>query len=83
MANEAGKLMAARKAAMQAQQGKQASPMQAQAGAGPVVSSDKDSEFQEKWHDRGYNPIDEAKKGSVSSSLNEDSGRYRKGPGPV
>lgn len=76
MANQAGKLIEASKAAVAAggDIGK---------GAGPEVPSSMDSELQDKWHDRTYNPIDDAPKGSISSALNQDAGRYRKGPGPL
>ena len=36
-----------------------------------------------KEQDRCYNPIDQAPRGNVSASLNSDSARYKKGPGPV
>ncbi len=52
-------------------------------GAGQEVSAETDSELQNKFHDRSYNPINEAERGSVSAKLNEDAGRYKKGPGPV
>lgn len=55
--------------------------LEATSGYGKAASSDE--QLDEKRHDRGYNPIDDAEKGSVSSKLNEDSGRYRKGPGPM
>lgn len=42
-----------------------------------------DSEFQEKSHQRSYNPIDEAERGRVCDKLNEDAGRMRHGPYPV
>lgn len=51
-------------------------------GAGPKVPSDTDSELLNKSHDRMYNPVNEATRGTVSSKLNEDAGRYKKGPGP-
>lgn len=70
MANEAGKLYAA--------QGKY---LEAQKGAGDAPMND--AELNEKRHDRSYNPVEDAKRGSVSAELNEDSGRYRKGPGPL
>lgn len=50
-------------------------------GAGSAGHSD--DELDAKRHDRLYNPIDDAEKAQISSKLNEDSGRYRKGPGPV
>jgi hypothetical protein len=59
------------------------SAMQAGKGAGAEVPSSKDSELAAKAHDRGFNPIDDAKRGVISSELNSDAGRYKKGPGPV
>lgn len=53
---------------------------------GGVAGKDKarmsDEQLDEKRHSRGYNPIDDAEKANISSKLNEDSGRYKKGPGP-
>jgi len=57
--------------------------IQAGKGAGAPVPSSKDSELTSKFHDRSYNPVDEAKRGTISSELNADAGRYRKGPGPA
>lgn len=34
-------------------------------------------------HDRTYNPVDSAQRGSIGSALNSDAARYKKGPGPV
>ncbi len=53
------------------------------AGAGPEVSANADSELLEKFHDRTSNPVDSATSGNVSAKLNEDSARYKKGPGPL
>lgn len=39
-----------------------------------------DGELNEKRKDRGYNPIDQAKRGSVSAELNVDASKYKKGP---
>lgn len=47
----------------------------AEAGGGRHL----DSEFLEKSHDRLYNPIDEAKKGTVSETINADAGKQRYG----
>lgn len=52
-------------------------------GAGPEVSSDKDSQLHESFHNRTYNPLDSAKRGNVSGELNSDAARYKKGPGPL
>ncbi len=52
-------------------------------GAGPEVPESTDSSLQENFHNRTYNPVDGAKRGSVSSELNTDSARYKKGPGPL
>ncbi len=57
--------------------------VQAEKGAGQEVPATKDSELHEKFHNRSYNPIDDAESGSISSKLNEDAGRYKKGPGPL
>lgn len=51
-------------------------------GPGAGEAHCDDEHLDERRHDRGYNPIDDAERASVSSKLNEDSGRYRKGPGP-
>ena len=49
-----------------------------------VSSNDStDEHLDEKRKDRNYNPVDEAERGSVSAKLNEDSAKYRKGPGPL
>jgi hypothetical protein len=55
--------------------------LEAKSGYGKAATDDAD--LDEKRHDRAFNPIDQAEKGSVSAKLNADSGRYRKGPGPV
>lgn len=65
----------------QGEYGKLAGSLQAASGAGKAAADDQ--ELDEKRHDRAYNPVDEAEKGSVSGKLNEDAGRYRKGPGPM
>ena len=75
MANEASKLYNSR-----AQYREQVGPIGE--GAGPKVSSDKDSELLNNFHDRSYNPIESAERATVSEKLNGDAGRYRKGPGP-
>jgi general stress protein YciG len=36
-----------------------------------------DSEIAEKNHQRVYNPVDEAKRGRVSESINNDAGKMR------
>lgn len=51
-------------------------------GAGGGAKCDE-QELDSKRHDRSYNPADDAERGSVSEKLNGDSGRYRKGPGPL
>ncbi len=55
--------------------------LQAASGAGSAATDDE--ALDEKRHDRGYNPIDDAERGSVSEKLNSDASRYRKGPGPM
>jgi hypothetical protein len=55
--------------------------LQATSGYGKAATDDEN--LDEKRHDRAYNPIDEAERGNISSKLNEDAGRYRKGPGPM
>lgn len=70
MANEASKLYAAKQAHIAAQKGN-----------GKAASDDQ--HLDEKRHDRGYNPADEAERTSIAAKLNEDSGKYRKGPGPL
>lgn len=57
------------------------SSMNAQTGSGSSASTD--AELDSGRHDRNYNPVNSAEKGSVSAKLNEDSARYLKGPGPV
>lgn len=52
-------------------------------GAGPAVSSDSDTQLAQGQHDRTYNPVDGAPSRSVSSELNSDAARYKKGPGPL
>lgn len=42
-----------------------------------------DSELLEKYHQRTYNPIDEAERGTVAEKLNGDAGRMRHGPYPI
>jgi hypothetical protein len=75
MANEASKLYNSQK------QYKQAIGNSG-GGAGPEIPAGKDSELLNKSHDRSYNPVDDAKRGTVATELNADAGRYRKGPGP-
>lgn len=75
MGNQAGKLMNAKKGYVQA-----VGPIGG--GAGPQVASSKDSELLNSFHDRGFNPVDQAERGTVSEKLNGDAGRYKKGPGP-
>lgn len=75
MANEASKLQNASKGYREA-----VGPIGG--GAGPQVPSSKDSELSNAHHDRGFNPIDQAERGTVSEKLNGDAGRYKKGPGP-
>lgn len=53
---------------------------QASSGAGEARVDDE--HLDERRHDRGYNPIDDAERATISQKLNEDAGRYRKGPGP-
>jgi hypothetical protein len=55
--------------------------LEATSGFGKAATDDE--QLDESRHDRSYNPIDQAEKGSVSAKLNGDSGRYRKGPGPM
>lgn len=55
--------------------------MKAVSGYGEAAADD--AELDEKRHDRAYNPIDQAERGKISAKLNEDAGRYRKGPGPM
>ena len=64
------KIMSASRAAIEAQKGADKAPTDDQA-------------LDQKRHERGYNPVDEAERGSISSKLNEDAGRYKKGPGPM
>jgi len=70
MANESSKLYAARGKSLEAGKSKGDAPMD-------------DQELDEKRHDRSYNPINDAEKGSVSEKLNQDAAKYRKGPGPL
>lgn len=51
-------------------------------GAGPVVPESSDDQLAQGQHDRTYNPVDGAKRGSVSAELNSDAARFKKGPGP-
>ena len=46
-------------------------------------SPHSDEELHSKWHNRSYNPIDDAERGNVSEKLNADSAKYKKGPGPL
>ena len=38
----------------------------------------KDQDLDSKRHDRSYNPIDEAQRGTVSDKLNDDAGKMRR-----
>ena len=49
----------------------------------PSPNDSTDVSLDEKRKNRSYNPADEAEKAMISSKLNEDAGRYLKGPGPV
>lgn len=51
----------------------------AEAGGGRHL----DSELLEKFHQRTYNPIDEAERGTVSEKLNGDAGKMRYGNHPI
>lgn len=57
------------------------SSLEAVSGHGSARTDDE--HLDEKRHDRSYNPIDDAERASISEKLNADSGRYRKGPGPM
>lgn len=46
-------------------------------------SPQSDDSIDSKRHNRSYNPIDDASRGNVSSNLNADSAKYKKGPGPL
>ncbi len=72
MASEQGKIYAAKAAYIKAEK-----------GDGHAVSEGKDSELQSKFHDRSYNPANEAQRGSIGAALNQDAARYKKGPGPL
>jgi len=48
----------------------------AEAGGGRHL----DRELLEKFHQRSYNPIDEAERGTVSQKLNDDAGKMRYAP---
>jgi hypothetical protein len=78
MGNQTGK-----KALDQAQASWSQAQPSIQGGGSPEVSSGKDSELLNGQHQRSFNPIDGAKRGSVSAELNSDAARYKKGPGPV
>jgi len=67
--------------AAQGEYGKVSSGMEAVSGHGKAAADD--AELDSKRHDRGYNPIEDAERGSVSEKLNGDAGRYKKGPGPM
>ena len=76
--------MAKGKAALIKAQGeyaKVAGSLQAVSGDGSAATND--ANLDEKRHDRGYNPVDNAERASVSSKLNGDAGRYKQGPGPL
>lgn len=53
----------------------------AASGQGKARTSDEN--LDQKRHDRGYNPIEDAERATISEKLNGDAGRYRKGPGPM
>ena len=55
--------------------------LEATSGYGKAATDDES--LDEKRHDRAFNPIDEAERGTVAEKLNADAGRYRKGPGPM
>lgn len=59
----------------------------AQAQVKPEAGADKspadDKELDEGRHDRSYNPVDKAQRGTVAAEMNKAAGRYRKGPGPL
>lgn len=78
MGNEAGKKKLFKS---QGEYAKVSKNMEATSGAGEARVSDQ--ELDEKRHSRGYNPLDDAERASISSKLNEDAGRYKKGPGPM
>lgn len=59
----------------------QAQPAQSQ-GAGEITAP-VDDQLAAGQHDRTYNPVDGATRGSVGAALNADSARYKKGPGPL
>ncbi len=52
-------------------------------GSGAGSSATTDDQLDSKRHDRGFNPIDQAERGTVSEKLNSDAARYRKGPSPL
>lgn len=51
-----------------------------QAASGNGSAATDDAHLDEKRHDRQYNPVDEAERGSVSAKLNADAALYRNGP---
>jgi hypothetical protein len=76
MANAVGKLKKA--------QGEYASAgknLKAASGHGSAATND--DHLDERRHDRGYNPVDEAPRGNTSAALNADSAQYRKAPADV
>ena len=48
----------------------------------PQPNDGTDEHLDEMRKNRGYNPVDQAERATISEKLNEDSGKYRKGPGP-
>ena len=50
--------------------------------ANPQPNDGSDEHLDEMRKNRGYNPLDQAEKATVSEKLNQDSGKYRQGPGP-
>lgn len=65
----------------QGEYGKLGKGMEAASGAGSAAAND--DQLDSKRHDRGYNPVNDAERATISEKLNGDAGRYRKGPGPM
>lgn len=55
----------------------------AQSQKGSDGARESDQDLDHKRLDRTYNPANDAERGSISSKLNEDSAKYKKGPGPL
>lgn len=53
------------------------------AGGPKELSGEQDSQLQNSFHDRTYNPVNSIPTRSVSSELNTDAARFKKGPGPL